>query len=347
MAINLASKYSKQIDQVYTHESFVAPLAGGKYEFTGVKSLKVFAPLTAELTDYDRDGGYGKPNRMQNEVQEMIVSQDKGFSLLIDKGDASSANGTFAAGARMKQQIAEQVTPMQDKYALAQYIRQAGVVAGIVAPTGEKGVYKALSAARAAMNNKLVPADGRYCFIGSTLATNLIDSGVLVANPQIAGKNYTKGDIGRVLGFKIIEVPDDYLPDGAHFLCVRSESVVNPHKIHDAKLHNDPVGYSGDVMEGRFLYDAFVLGKKSGGVYAAVLTGSKQAAPTIAISGNTATITSTGATAIKATVDGSDPRYSETAVTIQTGGTVTVKSGETVKAVAYGVFTSDVTEKKA
>ena len=347
MAINLASKYAKQIDTVYTHESFVAPLAGGKYEFTGVKSLKVFAPITAELTDYDRDGGYGKPNRMQNEVQEMIVSQDKGFSLLIDKGDASSANGTFAAGARMKQQIREQVTPMQDKYALAAYAKNAGTVAGVAAPSGDKAVYKLLMGARTAMNNALVPADGRYCFIGATYAANLIDMGVVVANPEIAGKNYTKGDIGRVLGFKIIEVPDDYLPADCFMLCVRSESVVNPHKIHDAKLHNDPIGYSGDVMEGRFLFDAFVLGKKAGGVYAAVLSGKKQAAPTIAISGNTATITSAGATAIKATTDGSDPRYSMTAVTVQTGGTVTVAAGETVKAVAYGTFTSDVAEKKA
>ena len=345
--INLTSKYSREIDKIYTHESFVAPLAGGKYEFTGVKSVKVFAPLTVELTDYDRDGGYGKPSRMQNEVQEMIVSQDKGFSLLIDKGDASSANGTFAAGARMKQQIAERVTPMQDKYALAQYIKQAGTVEGVAAPTSDKAVYKLLLAARKAMNNALVPSDGRYCYIGASYAGNLIDSGVVISNPQVSGKNYTKGDIGKVLGFKIIEVPDDYLPEGAYILCVRSESVANPHKIHDAKLHTDPPGYSGDLMEGRFLYDAFVLGKKSGGVYAAVASASKQATPTIAISGTTATITSSGATTIKATTDGSDPRYSESAVTIQSGGTVTVKSGETVKAVAYGTFTSDLAEKTA
>lgn len=342
--VNYASKYSKQIDQVYTHESFVAPLAGGKYEFSGVRSLKIFSPETVPVTDYDPDEGYGAPKRMGNGVQEMTVTQDKKFTLIIDKGDKVSTNGTMEAGARLKQQMNEQVVPMQDKYALAEFAKQAGTVAGISAPSGEKGVFKALVAARTAMNNKLVPADGRYCFIGSTFAANLIESGVVVANPQIAGKSYTKGDIGRVLGFKIIEVPDDYLPANCFFICIRSESVVNPHKIHDATVMKSEL-YNGDRMNGRFLYDAFVLGKKSSGVYAAVLSGSKQAAPTIATSGTTATVTSAGATAIKVTTDGSDPRYSEKAVTVQTGGTVTFKTGDVIKAVAYGTFTSDVAEK--
>ena len=344
--INYAEKYSKQIDQVYTHESFVAPLASGKYEFTGVATLNIFSPETVPVTDYDPNEGYGAPQRMGNGVQEMVVSQDKKFTLIIDKKDKLSTNGTMEAGARLKQQMAEQVTPTQDKYALAQFVKQAGTVAGVSAPTGEKGVFKALVAARTVMNNALVPEGGRYCFIGSALAANLIESGVLVANPQIAGKSYTKGDIGRVLGFKIIEVPDNYLPEGCYMLCVRGESVVNPHKIHDATVMKSEL-YNGDRMNGRFLYDAFVLDKKSKGVYAAVATASKQANPTIAISGSTATVTSSGATEIKVTTDGSDPRYSKKAVTIQSGGTVAVKSGETVKAVAYGTFTSDIAEKKA
>ena len=168
-----------------------------------------------------------------------------------------------------------------------------------------------------------------------------------MANPQIAGKSYTKGDIGRVLGFKIIEVPDDYLPNGCYMLCLRSESVVNPHKIHDSKLHHDPIGYSGDVMEGRFFYDAFVLSKKADGVYAAVASGSKQADPTISVSGGVATFTSEGAEEIKYTLDGTDPRYSQSAKTVQSGGTATVDAEKVkeIKAVAYGAFTSDVASK--
>ena len=54
MAINLATKYSKQIDEVYTHESFVAGKANGKYEFTGVKGVKIYAPVTVPVVDYTR-----------------------------------------------------------------------------------------------------------------------------------------------------------------------------------------------------------------------------------------------------------------------------------------------------
>ena len=346
MAVNYAEKYSKQIDQVYTHESYVAGIANPNYNFTGVATLNVFSPETVPLTDYDPDEGYGSPERMGNGVQEMTASQDKKFSLIIDKRDKVSTNGTMEAGARLKQQLNEQVVPTQDKHALEQYVKHAGTVAGVSAPSGEKGVFKALLKARTAMNNKKVSLEGRYAFIGSTYVGNLLENGVVVANPQIAGKSYTKGDIGRVLGYKIIEVPDDYLPEGCYLLCVHSDAIINPHKIEDATVKPSEM-YDGDRMNGRFLYDAFVLGKKSGGVYAAVANDKKQAAPTISVSGGVATFTSEGAEEIKYTTDGSDPRYSKKAKTVQSGGTATVDAAKTkeIKAVAYGTFTSDVASK--
>ncbi|MBP1557010.1 MAG: hypothetical protein J6A76_03760, partial [Oscillospiraceae bacterium] len=107
-------------------------------------------------------------------------------------------------------------------------------------------------------------------------------------------------------------------------------------------------GISGSLLEGRFLYDAFVKNHKSGGVYAAVASGSKQADPTISVSGGVATFTSEGAEEIKYTLDGTDPRYSKSAKTVQSGGTAAVDSKvvKLVKAVAYGAFTSDVASKK-
>ena len=344
--VNYAEKYSKQIDQVYTHVSYVAPVAGVDYDFTGVATLNVFSPETVPLTDYDPDEGYGNPKRMGNTVQEMTVTQDKKFTLIIDKKDKLSTNGTMEAGSRLKQQLNEQVVPTQDKYALAQFVKHAGKIVGVAAPTTDKAVYKMLLAARGVMNNSLVPNDGRYCFIGSTYAGNLIDSGVVVANPQIAGKSYTKGDIGKVLGFKVIEIPDNYLPEGCYMLCVHRNSILNPHKIQDASVMKSEM-YNGDRMNGRFLYDAFVMGKKAVGVYAAVENGKKQADPTISVSGGVATFTSEGAEEIKYTLDGSDPRYSKEAKTVQSGGTATVDAAKVkeIKAVAYGTFTSNVASK--
>lgn len=349
MAINLASKYSKQIDQVYTHESFVAGKANGKFEFTGVKGVKIYSPSTVPMNDYTRAGTnrYGNPQEMQDEVQELVVTQDKAFSLTIDKGNAAEQMGTKNAGARLRQQMNEQVIPTQDKFALARYIEQAGTVKGLTAAPTDQTILGLLSDAGVAMDNENVPSDGRYCFMGATYVGVLRQAKQIVELEGMGTKAVKKGVVGECMGFQLVKVPDKYLPGDAYFLCFRSESVVNPHKIHDTKLHTDPPGISGHLMEGRFLYDAFVLGKRSAGVYAAVAAAKKQATPTIAVSSGTATITSAGAAKILATTDGSDPRYSESAVTVASGGTLTVGSSYHVRAVAYGTFPSDVAEKKA
>lgn len=347
MAINLASRYSSQIDAAYTHESFVAGLAKGKFDFTGVKSVKIYSPITVPLNDYDRGASsnrFGTPQEMQDEVQELIVNQDKSFVLAIDAGNASEQMGTKRAAERLRQQMREQVVPAQDKHAIACYVKQAGAVVGLSSLT-ESNIVKAIAAAQAYMDNKIVPSDGRYCLIGATNCALLADSGKVIYNQGIAGKAYAKGEVFEVCGFKVIKIPDSYLPDGAKFLCLHGDSVVNPHKVQHAKVNNDPDDIDGSLLTGRFIYDAFVLGKKCGGVYAGVDSAKKQAAPTISVSGTTATITSEGASSIKVTTDGSDPRYSASAMTISTGGTVTVGASYTVKAVAYGTFTSDVAEK--
>ena len=241
----------------------------------------------------------------------------------------------------------EQVIPVQDKYAISKYIEQAGKVAGVAAAPTKTTIIGMLSDAGVAMDNALVPTDGRYCFMGATHVGVLRQADAIVDLEGLGTKALGKGVVGECMGFKIVRIPDSYLPAGCYFLCFRAESVVNPHKIHDTKLHQDPPGISGSLMEGRFLYDAFVLGKKADGVYACVAANSKQAAPTISVSGGSATITSASATKILVTTDGSDPRYSDTAVTVSSGGTLTVGSAYNLKAVAYGAFTSDVAAKSA
>lgn len=71
----------------------------------------------------------------------------------------------------------------------------------------------------------------------------------------------------------VVRVPKSYLPEGVYFLVAHKDAVLMPYKIADAKVHEDPVGVSGALIEGRHYYDAYVLGAKCGGVYALVATG--------------------------------------------------------------------------
>lgn len=112
-----------------------------------------------------------------------------------------------------------------------------------------------------------------------------------------------------------------------------------PYKIADAKVHEDPVGVSGALIEGRHYYDAFVLGAKCAGVYACVNTGTVTADPVN--SDGTLTCADEGAV-IRYTLDGSDPRYSDSAK--EYVSKVTVQEGETLRAyaVADGKYPSKV-----
>ena len=128
MAINLASKYSDQIVEVFTRASFIKGKTAETYDLTGVKTLKVYTPITVEEVDYDRDGGlkrYGDVTEMQDVVQELTMTQDKAFTLTIDKGNNLDQNLVKNAADMLRLQLNEKSTPAADKYCI-QALRHHG-----------------------------------------------------------------------------------------------------------------------------------------------------------------------------------------------------------------------------
>jgi hypothetical protein len=105
------------------------------------------------------------------------------------------------------------------------------------------------------------------------------------------------------------------MPAGVAFMLIYKGSVISPMKISDFKGHIDPPGLSGDLLEFRMMYDAFVLGKKADGVAVAVLPGFASSEPAIEVNGNEVEIGATGTSEVRYTVDGTDPRYSADAKT--------------------------------
>lgn len=350
MAINLASKYSGRVAKAFSLRSFLNGRTSNAYDFDGVRSIKVFTPITVDEVDYERSGTsrYGVPQDMQDTVQEMILTQDKSFSLIIDKGDNTSQMMVKNASDMVLLQLEEKTVPNADRYAFGQFVKQAGTVCGIAAKPTKETVAQAVMDACQALDDKGVP-DGaaRTLFVTAEVAKLIKLAPEFIGIEKLGVKALSKGQIGEISGMQVVKVPTSYLPKNCFFLITYRESILFPYKLKDSKIHTDPPGISGALIEGRHYYDAFVLGAKADGVYAGVLAADKLPNPTITVSGGNATIACAGASTIKYTTDGTDPRYSGSAKIYSAAASVT--SGDTVRAVGYAdnKFTSDVAEKKA
>ena len=350
MAVNLATKYSSQIAEVFTAGSFIKGKTSSSFDLTGVKTLKVYTPVTVPEVDYTREGlsRYGTVTEMQDIVQELKMTQDKAFTLTIDKGNNLDQNMTKKAADMLRLQINEQSTPAADKYALRRFAMMAGTIETVgEAPTRDT-IVELISTGAQTLDDNLVPDSDRYVYVTSEVYKMIRQAPEFTGLEGLGVKAVGKGVCGEISGLNIVRVPKSYMPDGCYFLITHKNAVLMPYKISDAKVHNDPVGVSGALIEGRHYYDAFVLGAKSAGVYALVLSANKLSTPSITISSGSATISKpTGASEVRYTTDGTDPRYSDSAKVYSSA--ITVDTGTVVRAAAFAddKFTSSVAEKTA
>lgn len=76
-----------------------------------------------------------------------------------------------------------------------------------------------------------------------------------------------RGVIANLDGANVIKVPAVRLPEHFGFMLAHPSATVAPTKLADYKIHQDPPGISGDLVEGRIVYDAFVLDNKTKAIY--------------------------------------------------------------------------------
>lgn len=353
MSVNLAKKYSEKIAEFFTVKSVVDGNTNNDYRFTGAQTIQVYTPVTQALNDYNRTGlaRYGTPAEMQDTVQELTLSRDRSFAITVDRGNNEEQMNVKEAGKMLALELEEQVIPEMDEWALSRFIEQAGFVAEGDGPTEENAV-KLLSDAMVHMSNKKVPKDNRVIYIGWTWFGQLRTAKEYLGNDVLGTAALTKGAVGSFMGAAVVPVPDDYLKNGAsqcYFLITHKNAVLQPKTVQDYFVKHNPPGINGDLLEGRFRYDAFVLGAKSDGVYAYVANGAKTAAPFIEHMSAEGyfNVDSINADSLAYTFDGSDPRYSSTAFRVASGSTVINEWGHgelTLRVVAYAQdrFPSDV-----
>ena len=275
--VNLAKKYSSKIDERFTRESQAMMATNNDYEFNGVDTVRVFSIPVVPLTDYTRSGlqRYGSPDDLARNVQTMKIKQDKAFTFIIDKGDKIQSMMVSDAGKALSREIDEVIVPFYDSYIFKTLADGAASVGQSVtenligiAADATVGAYEALLAGNEALGNANVPDAGRVCFCSYRYANLLKQDSAFMRYGDQSQQMLVLGVIGEVDGVKIVKVPSSRLPVGCDFILAHAVACTAPKQLEDFRIHDDPPGISGWLVEGRFIFDAFILDNKACALYA-------------------------------------------------------------------------------
>ena len=273
MAIQLATKYEKYVDEIMKVASKVSLIAGASFDFTGANAVRIYKIGTAPMQDYGRnsveDGNwshYGKITTLDATTEEMSLKKDRSFTFEIDKLDTDETNQNLEAAAALNRQLREVVIPEVDIYTYNAIVAKAGITPTPAALTSEN-IYEEIANGSAALDDAEVPEEGRYILVTPTTLKLMKLNKDLNLNADIGKELRVKGVVATLDGANIIKVPAARLPEGFGFLYGHPVAACAPTKLADYKVHQDPPGLSGSLVEGRINYDAFVLDNKVDALY--------------------------------------------------------------------------------
>lgn len=268
MAMNLASKYSSNVDERFKLKSFTEVAVNKEYDWTGVDTIKVYGIDTVAMNDYTKSGSarYGVAAELGNTAQSMVLAKDRSFTFTIDRANKLNTQMVMDAGKALARQIDEVVVPEIDTYRLAVMAAAAvaaGNTTGVAAAITASNAYIKFLAAQEKLDDNKVPVQGRICFVKPSYYNFLKQDPTFIKASDMAQKMLVTGQVGEVDGVKIIKVPSSYFPAATDFILTHPVATVAAQKLEDYKTHDNPPGINGWLVEGRKIYDAFVLNNKN------------------------------------------------------------------------------------
>lgn len=280
MGVELVTQYKPYVDEIFTKESKKSLVTNQDLNWTGAHTVKVYKIGTADMQDYDRAGTgsnnsrYGVVQGLDATTEEFTLRKDRSFTFAIDKLDTDETGGTLAAASALARQMREKVIPEVDKYTYQKMAEGAGIVEKGKLPDSQ--IYSYLCNANVALDNENVPERGRILLIDPELYRQLKQDSDLRLNCDIGLEMRMKGVIAELDGTLIVKVPDKIMPDvivedveyHVPFILCHPCATVAPTKLESYKIHQDPPGINGDLVEGRIVYDAFVLDNKKNAIFA-------------------------------------------------------------------------------
>ena len=86
-------------------------------------------------------------------------------------------------------------------------------------------------------------------------------------NSDIGAELRKQGVVAMLDGLYVMKVPANRLPKNFGFMIAHPCATVAPTKLEEYLVHKNPPFINGDLVEGRIVYDAFILNNKKKAIY--------------------------------------------------------------------------------
>lgn len=281
MAINLTTVFKPYVDEMFTTESKKSLLTNQDFDWTGAHTVKVYKIGTSAMNDYSRNpvegftgSRYGTIKDLDATTEEFTLKKDRSFTFAIDKLDTDETAQQLEAATALARQQREVVIPEVDSYVYNVMVTGAGTKPEAMM-LDETNIYGEILKATETLDNAEVPEVGRVLVVSPGVYLMMKHSPDITMETDIGNDMRLKGVISNIDGAAVVRIPSARLPEGFGFMLCHPCACVAPTKLEDYKIHVDPPGISGSLVEGRICYDAFILDNKKKAIYYQAHTGTE------------------------------------------------------------------------
>ncbi len=279
--INLVTKFAPYVDEQFKNESKLSMLTNQDFDWTGAHTIKVYKIGTSQMNDYDRTGEdtdtnwsrFGPVAGLDATTEEMTLTKDRSFTFAIDKLDTDETAQQLAGATSLSRQDREVVIPEVDSYVYGVMATKAGTKATAATLTAEN-IYTEILKASETLDDAEVPETERVLLVTPTVYALMKQCPEIALDTDVGQEMRVKGVIANLDGASVVKVPKVRLPENFGFMLAHPSATVAPVKLEDYRVHQDPPGLSGALVEGRICYDAFVLDNKTKAIYYQAVTAS-------------------------------------------------------------------------
>lgn len=273
MSVELVEKFLPYVDEQFSTESKKDLLTNQDFDWEGAHSVRIYKITTSKMNDYGRSGPdtgnwsrYGAVDPLSATTERMALEKDRSFTFAIDKLDTDETAQQLAAASALARQNREVTIPEVDTYTYGVMCANAGHKPEAKALTSTN-IYPEILAASQALDDAEVPETDRVLVVTPATYALMKKCKDITMETDVGNELRLKGVIGILDGMDVQKVPAARLPAGFGFMVAHPCATVAPVKLEDFNIHDNPPGISGTLVEGRVVYDAFVLENKAKAIY--------------------------------------------------------------------------------